>query len=149
MGWRSRMLGSSESSTFLLEGQSNQPIENPSRADIVEALQAIHPISNSYFSLSDAGDSYVQAAGARSRLTVEYRCVASGDFSHFVLGHAEGDFEKDVYINCRCGPVRVKKNEVLTIAEAIEIFVRFFEFHDTPSQFVLREVTAMFKEEAG
>ena len=96
--------------------------------------------------LSHPTRGYVQAAGARLRMTVELRQYdASGNFRHFVLGRTSSEVT-DASVNTAAGTIRLKSNEILTAQDALMIFRSFFDDVAVPPGYLVRETTQMFKE---
>lgn len=71
------------------------------------------PVGNSFCILTANDESYVQCAGAKSKLTIEYRKYMGRKFSHYVLGTPKEE-KKEVSIRYSGGYIKVKQNEVLT-----------------------------------
>src|SRR4051812_34895394 len=106
------------SRTLKLETESANPIQNPSFEVVERVVSAISPRSPSFFILSDNSGSYVQVAGARLRLTVEYRQVTPFGFRHFVLGRPPLA-ETEMSINYTGGAIRLRTSEILSLPRAI------------------------------
>jgi hypothetical protein len=118
----------------------------PSWAEVEEIVSSLGPRGHGFAILSHRERGYVQAAGARLRMTVELRLYdTAGDFRHFVLGRAFSA-HKETSINTAAGRIRVNSNEVLTARHALLIFRSFFDDAALPADYVLRETTLMFKE---
>jgi hypothetical protein len=92
--------------------------------------------------VNENGD-YVQTAGARLRLIVEYRRVCGNLFQHFVIGWNSQD-QRERSINYSGGAIRLQTNEILNISKAKEIFEHFYSFGTIPDGFLLRNVTKSF-----
>jgi hypothetical protein len=127
-----------------LEVDGRLPQARPAFEDIEKALNAISLRGPSYFTLTDETGSYVQAAGARLRLTIEYRKKHRFGFQHFVLGVPDRPTTLNS-INSTAGIITVQTNEILSLTAAIEVFRVFFENGSIPSRFVLRETTETFR----
>lgn len=125
---------------FHLEQEGRTPVQDPTLNEVNRALAGIHPRGPSYFILSDESGSYVQAAGAHLRLTVELREATADSFRHFVVGSGPHS-EKQTSIACMPGPITVFENEVLDLEKAVVVFSHFFTGSALPSSFVLRDVT--------
>ena len=128
---------------MLLEQENLSPIQDPSWADIETAVSAIHPRTRSYFILTGSSG-YVQAAGARLRLTIEYRDERRDPFSHYRLGSFPIS-DDEISLNYSGGGISVRKSEVLTLDECLKVFRHFFETESIPSDFAMRELTATFR----
>ncbi len=129
-----------------LDREGHSPICPASFAEIQAALDQIDPNTQSFVILSQSDGSYLQTAGSRLRLTLEYRqVIADSAFKHYVLGH-QPISEKIEHIQCHVGPIQVRKHEVLTLRDAVDVFRSYFESRTIPRDYLLRDVTAMFKE---
>jgi hypothetical protein len=139
-----RNVGRNFGACMILETQKMN-INITNNWDIIEnEMRKIDPKEYCYFILSDDENSYVQTTGSKLQLTVEYRKTVLIEFKHFVLGI--GKMRKnEIGITCSVGPVIVKGHEVLNIDNAIEVFKEFFANKTIPDQYILREVTDMFR----
>lgn len=127
-----------------LEIDGRPPLLQATFDQVEGALESISPRGSSYFTLSDDSGSYVQAAGARLRVTIEYRNKHPFGFQHFVLGVPDRPTILNS-INSTAGIITVQTNEILTISSAKEVFRAFFEAGNVPPRFVLRETTETFR----
>ncbi|MBL0144656.1 MAG: hypothetical protein IPP48_01735 [Chitinophagaceae bacterium] len=134
--------------TFSEDNISKQiDTENPSWEFIRNSLTKIDPTLKSYFILSDNLTYYVQCAGSKTRLTVEYRKLLGETFKHFILGNKINEKleeKKWDQIDCKVGPIQVYDTEVLTISDAENIFKSFYEKGDKPQHYSYRDVTEQF-----
>lgn len=123
-----------------LDAEGHESLLNPSWDQIEAILTTINPRAHSFFTLSDPGGSYVQAAGARLRLTIEYRDARSTPFQHYVLGDARppGSLTS---LNYSGGALAVFQNEILSIGSAQAAFREFYQARSIPSCFALRDDT--------
>jgi len=135
-----------DSNELLLETEKAAPQSSPTWADVEAVVSSLGPRSNGYATLSHPARGYVQVAGARLRLTVEFReQLPTGDFRHYVLGR-ESDQSKDASVNTAAGMIKLKSNEILTASAAVDVFRSFFDTQTVPAQYTRRETTQMFKE---
>jgi hypothetical protein len=134
----------SASRLLTFEGEARAPVQGPSIEEVEAALQSIRPRGPSYFSLTDASGSYVQTAGAKARLILEYRQVRGFAFQHFVLGRAPED-SRPQSLNYSGGAIRLLTSEILTLKDALVVFRAFFVTRSIPTGYTLRDNTAMFK----
>lgn len=130
--------------TVIFAEHNHSDVANPSCEYIAERVRSITPKGPGYFWLTSAGGSYVQTAGARLKLTVEYRLQNGGNFQHFVLGDAGGSDLSMRQINSASGQINLLANEVLDMDDAIEIFCCFLETGSIPERFSLRDDTNRF-----
>jgi hypothetical protein len=123
-------------------------IGNPSWGQIEESLQNIDGENCCFFILTADSGSYLQCAGGQRAVTLEFREIANGNFKHFILGKGQvKNALKTVWsiIDCRVGPIRVHKDEVLTLGDAKGAFTYFFQTSDIPPSFTRRNVTKHFR----
>jgi hypothetical protein len=126
---------------FAREGEAE--IQNPTLDQVLYALDNINPKISSFFTLVDSSGNYVQTAGAKLRLIVEYRRVHGDLFQHFVMGQDLED-KSEKSINYSGGAIKLQANEILNISKAKEIFERFYKFGTVPSNLLLRDITQSF-----
>ena len=128
---------------MLFEQENAPPVKNPTWEDIESALLGIHPKMRSFFVLSGR-KSYVQAAGAKLRLTIEYRAKKLFSHRHFRVGR-EPLSEEEVSLNYSGGAIRVRKSEVLTLEDCLSVFRAFFESGQVRGSYHLRELDDSFR----
>ncbi|MFP4164630.1 MAG: hypothetical protein ACLFQB_08720 [Chitinispirillaceae bacterium] len=129
---------------FRFEGDNMKPVDNPDMAEMLSLLDTLHPTDRCFFSLAEVSTgSYVQAAGARLRLTVEARLCEKGGFRHYVLGTNPRN-ERTAYINCRVGPIHVMQSQMLVLDDARKIFARFLKRAELIKSYDLQDVTSRF-----
>jgi len=95
--------------------------------------------------VDDESDSYVQAAGSKDRLTIEWRQYATEEsFEHFVAGRKQepGDI---VQVKTFYGVVDVNENECLQSEDGYAIFEAFIKSGERPSTYEWRNSTANFE----
>jgi hypothetical protein len=95
------------------------------------------------FTLPD--NSYVQALGAKRRLTVEAREYhTDGSFTHWVFGRGApvGTPER---VEVSTGPVTVDETQLLAMRDARVIIKQFLETRTFPSSYHRQDVTERFK----
>jgi len=116
-------------------------IRNPSLKDVERYLNRL----NSFCILDDAatGD-YVQTAGTKFKLLIEYRKYSGDSFKHVVLRKAKAMDKAQVHVHCNSGPITVRKNEVMTFQEAVEVFGSFLKTKEIPSGYFGRDITKSF-----
>ena len=128
---------------FEIQLEDHPPVVAPSVKEVIAVLARLHPKGPSFVILSRDDGSYVQTAGARLRLTVEYREASSTGFKHFTLGRQPFD-PKSTYINCKCGPITCHQSESMTLADAEAIFTEFLESGRIPNAYITRDKTREF-----
>jgi hypothetical protein len=119
--------------------------ENPERDAIIAFINQMSSVGNSFCILTANDESYVQCAGAKSKLTIEYRKYIGRKFNHYVLGMLK-EAVKEVSIRYSGGYIKVNQNEVLTDKDAIAVFEAFLNIECLPENYELRETTPMFIE---
>lgn len=96
--------------------------------------------------VDDESDSYVQAAGCKERLTVEWREYSSKDsFEHYVAGLKQTPGAA-VEVKTFYGHVDVFENECLKSSDAKAIFEAFVKSGKRPDTYEWRNSTANFQE---
>jgi hypothetical protein len=129
------------------EWEDGETVLSPTWESIEEALPMITPRGPGFFILSRPDGSYVQTAGARLRLIVEYRKIlGSGQFAHYVLGKHIEAAPKQTQINASIGVLNLMNNEILTVKDAIAIFREFYLEGTVPGTYILHDVTADFPD---
>ena len=135
--------------TFSEDSSQGQiDILNPTWEYIQSSLIKLDPIYKSYFILTD-GLSYVQCAGEKTRIVIEYRKHAGETFKHYVVGNKklkESLTISWIQIDCKVGPVHIHANEALTINDALNIFKAFYEKEDIPLIYNRRNITKRFQK---
>ena len=126
---------------FELQMEDRPPVSRPSREAVIEALAQLHPKGPSFVVLSRDDGSYVQTAGAKLRLTVEYRQMLPSGFRHYTLGKSPTD-PRPTCINCKCGPIHCHLSESMTLSDAQIILTEFLASGRVPDGFVLRDRTS-------
>ncbi len=109
---------------------------------LIEQLAKLHKRNNSFFILEDCRGNYVQCAGSKKALILEYRQVMDEtSFRHFVLGKGSKALEiKEIAYSGETAPVVA--NERLSIADAEVCFLHFFSWQTVDeATFQLREIT--------
>lgn len=131
-----------------LERQGLLPLVGPVWCDVREALEELDPSGRGFVILCGSDGSYVQVAGTREELTVEYRQTIGTRYRHFVLGNPPADDrqsdDEPAEIHTSVGVVTVHRHEVLDLRRAVEICKLFFEDGAVPQQYALRDMTHQF-----
>ena len=91
-------------------------------------------MTNKSFFILSIEDEYIQCAGARAKLTVEYKLDKI-----YRVGLDKAD-KSPVSINYSGGIIQLYANETLSINLAKEIFHSFFENKIIPDNYILREL---------
>lgn len=95
--------------------------------------------------VDDESGSYVQAAGSKDRLTIEWRQYATEEsFEHFVAGRKQGPGEI-VQVKTFYGVIDVNENECLTSEDGQAIFEAFIKSGERPNAYEWRNSTASFE----
>jgi hypothetical protein len=133
---------------FTIDGRQNgKTVINPLWEQVADSLRQIDADTCCFFILTSDTGSYLQCAGGRPGVTLEFRVVLSDTFKHFVLGKGLVKSALETIwstIECRIGPIRVHKDEVFTLDEAIDCFMYFFHKSDLPPGLAKRNVTKHF-----
>lgn len=128
---------------FSLAQEGEEISLDVNQSDVEAALLQIHPRHRSFYILSRDDESYIQVAGAKLRLIIEFRQVENDSFRHFVLGRHSGE-TKMVSINYSGGIIQLQKNEILQIEDAIKIMSSFMKSGIIPPEYHPREITDDF-----
>ena len=131
---------------FYLESHNLTAIDNPQEVDIANVLEALHPNHNAYVILSRSDGSYLQTAGSKTNLTVEWREAKNTSFIHWVLGKGEIQ-EQTTLVHCDVGPITVRVNELLSLNDAKNAFFMFLAKGKVPKDFTLRDNTQLFMDD--
>jgi hypothetical protein len=113
---------------FIAENFDGKDLANPDWSKIEQCLKQINRDKNCYFILTADSGNYIQCAGSYDEISIEYRELSKNGFKHYVLGmgHIESPLKTIWHtINCKIGPIRIHKNEVLTLEDALATF-KFF-----------------------
>ena len=133
---------------FIIDnGHDGKKICNPSWTQIEKSLREIDEDTCCFFILTADTGSYLQCAGGQFAVTLEFREMLNGSFKHFVLGKGQVTGAlKTIWttIDCRVGPIRIHKDEILTLADAIAAFAHFFEKSAVLPALTRRNVTKHF-----
>ena len=116
---------------------------NPDKEFIITYLKQMNNKTSSFCTLSLNDHHYVQCAGEKDKMIIEYRKPHELQFYHFVLGKGSNKIENSS-IKYSGGNIELKKNEILNYNDACMIFECFFEGKDFSSEYVFREISSMF-----
>ncbi len=129
----------------------SQPVQidniNPTWEYIESSLNKLDPINKAYFILTNEFSSYIQCAGSKEKLTIEFRKFDNSTFKHYVIGKRKSENISAITwdkIECKIGPIFIHDNEVLNIENAIEIFNTFYNQKDIPLSYNQRNITKQF-----
>jgi hypothetical protein len=124
--------------------EGHPPIEDPTIDVLEEAVTALDSKRGPSFAvLQSSTGNYVQAAGDRRWLTVEWREHPGGKLRHLVAGHRPED-EREVLIMTLRGGLRIRRNEQLDARSALAIFRAFAAGEKPPEAFAWRDITSRF-----
>jgi hypothetical protein len=127
-----------------LEIEGQDIINSPSASDVEKALASLDMNGPGFCILTKSNGSYVQTAGTKVGLLVEYRQIQGDSFKHFVFGHPDGE-RTPTSVRYRSGSLQLLRNEVLLVNEAREIFIMFLAFGQIPERWNLRDITDNFE----
>ncbi len=126
---------------LLTSEQNEDGIEITSLEQLLENLGKLHGGHNSFMVLN-AEQSYVQCAGSKTALTIEYRQVfEENNFQHFVIGKGTPNLEVKTNVKFCGGDVEVCQSEVLNIKDVETCFAHFFQHQTLPEQYHQRDVS--------
>ena len=88
-------------------------------------------------------DEYIQCAGSDEHITVEVRRRRGSSYEHFVVGRASdrGDPGTKVTIQWDSAETVVAPHEVLSAAEAAELFLSYYRTGWVPPKYALRPLS--------
>lgn len=127
-----------------LEIDGQETIYSPSAADVERALASLDMNGPGFCILTRSDGSYVQTAGTKVGLLVEYRHVEGDTFRHYVFGNPKGD-HTPTSIRYRSGTLQLLRSEVLLVSEAREIFITFLALGQIDPRWELRDITENFE----
>ena len=127
---------------FEIDGQD--PISSPAAADVERVLASLDLKGPAYCILTKPNGSYLQTAGTKVGLLVEYREVNGDSFQHFVFGHRNGDASA-TSVRYKYGSLHLMRNEVLLVNEAREIFMWFLATGQIAEGWNMRDITDTFE----
>ena len=124
--------------TFRSEAFSSVPL--PPELSFEQAFNKLDPKSNSIYILEFDQESYVQCGGGQSACSVEVRQAdANGIHRRYAIGRDQ--LAKDpVRVVMSIGGVWVQKGEVLTVADAAQIFQCLYVGLQLPDAYTLRDL---------
>jgi len=131
--------------TLILKGDGVPDWANPDASDIDHYLSKLHPVKHSFVILEDNKGGFVQCAGAKLILVLDFHTVARGKHRQFVLRKDAVLEDAKSMVNCKCGPVQVHRNERLDLKDAREVFLAFLTTRNVPKSFFRREITQEFE----
>lgn len=107
---------------------------------------------------SDIGDvnknayrvTFLQAAGTKDRMTLEWKTNRDGAFRQYALGHGgprEGEPRETVEFNHGETGVMVFPDELFEHEEAARIFVHYLQHDAPPAEYVFRDLGLKFTDD--
>jgi len=119
--------------------------QDPNFEFVSDFIRQMNSETSSYCTFSLNDDCYIQCAGSKTRLTIEYREPIEGGFSHYVIG-VKSLLKIDSKVPYSGGSIKVKKNEIFNAEQAVEIFDSFINNNKIPENYTKRDTTLMFLE---
>jgi hypothetical protein len=126
-------------STLTADGQA--ALVPASFAVVKRTLHMLGPRGPAFVVLGSSDESYVQTAGDRRRLTIEFRQQNVGSYAHYALGRAPLSEAFD-RIEYRHGSIKVRTSEVLDLEDALRVFRCFYASGTVPQEYFRHDVTA-------
>lgn len=120
---------------FELDGDTKE-IKNPTLELITKHLKEINPRFKSFFILTNESGHFVQCAGAKLRLTIEFK-----DLNNLNVIGSDKPNKEEISINYSGGAITIHRNEVLTVNDAIKVFETFYITGNIPDDYILRKVS--------
>ncbi|MDQ0194589.1 hypothetical protein [Paenibacillus wynnii] len=112
---------------------------------VTDFLIQMNGSTNSFCTVSHSDYLFIQCAGSKSKMTIEYREPDNDGFRHFVIG-VRSIIETNTKVSYSGGEIKVRTNEVLNYEQAEELFKTFINERRILDKYVLRETTKMFKD---
>ncbi|NIK21608.1 hypothetical protein [Paenibacillus lupini] len=121
--------------------------ENEVDFDYIEMfLEQMNNETSSFCTLSLDDFCYIQCAGSKEEMTIEWRYKTESGFRHFVIGRNQLIKIKRK-VKYSAGGIIVRSNEVHNYKDALILFQVFFQQNDIHSlKYSFRETTEMFLE---
>lgn len=121
---------------LICEARGEIPL--PLDLTFAEVLDNLNPRKNSFYILEHDNGNYIQCGGSTTACTVECRVYqTSTEYEHRVLGHVDGS-DEPTRIKMSGGTVTVRKGEVLSAADAAELFELFLAGKKFPKKYTQR-----------
>jgi len=108
--------------------------------DVEQGLKSIDGKQTSFVILDRGAAGYIQCAGTGAEYTVEIQ----KNGIHYRFGIDPSSSLERVVIACGVGPIYVKKEEVLSLAAAKELFRCYSNRDPFPKKYILRELDEKF-----
>lgn len=130
---------------MILESESGVQIINPAKQQIIDRLNALDGVHNSFVILEDETESYIQAGGGPGEFTVEVRIYDSNhEFIHWKAQYQHSNNRNIKTISIAGASVKVQVNQILTIETAEELFADFAEGNFLSPKVTWADITSMF-----
>lgn len=117
--------------------------------DLIEKeLHSLDGKNNGFITLANRNEDFVQVAGNQNHLTIEYRNNLENGFKHYVLGLGGNKSPLKVTwisLETTIGNIRIHKEEVMNIDDAVAVFKEFFLNGSLPDRYNKRNITKLFK----
>lgn len=154
--------------TFVGTVTMTGPLENPWKSDAEQIRHALSILDGSEdsayilwpgppgassvddFDLEKYPMTFLQAAGTKDRLTLEWKTNRDGTFHQYTLGHGgsrEGDPGETVEFNSGETGVFVYPDELFDHEEAARIFIHYLQHDAPPAECALRDLGLRFTED--
>lgn len=133
---------------MILESENGNKIKNPTEAEILEEVELLDGVDNSYLSIEDENGNYIQVGGGKSNFKVEVREIfSSNKFSHW---EAE---DKQVISNNLCTVfisgriVTIREKNIIGRDLIISLLKDFLLGIKLSSRVNWKDITDMFKDD--
>lgn len=139
-----RLLPPGRPKHLVLEVEGRSPVYDPTTEEVAAALHQLNSAAPSFAILESVSGAYVQAAGDPTRMTVEWRTDSDPQFRHFVGGRGGLSFGSTT-IQASGGHVTVRRNQVLSLAEALPVFYALLRGESPEHLLRWKDVTRRFR----
>lgn len=130
---------------MVLETENGYKILNPTKQQIVNEINALDGVDNSFAVLEDDTESYIQVGGGPDEFTVEVRLYSNdGNFTHWKAEYQQTNSDSTKSISISGASVKVKASQVLDNKTVQNLFESFADGELLAKIVKWRDMTSMF-----
>ena len=133
---------------MILELENGNKINNPTEAEILEAVELLDGVDNSYLSLEDENGNYIQVGGGKINFKVEVREIFNlNEFCHWEAEDKEVESNNlcTVFISGRT--VAIREKNIIGRDLIISLLKDFLLGIKLSSRVNWKDITDMFKDD--
>lgn len=130
---------------MIFESENGKRILNPTKQQVINALEELDGVGNSYSLLEDDNQTYIQVGGGPVEFTVEVRKTnIDGSFTHWKAEcfHSNVDIKKSIIISG--SPVHIMANQVFDLHLVKKVFEAFMDGDYLPKIVQWIDITNIF-----